>query len=144
MPDWDTRLVVTYDDGGPQPKEISPIDSFTPTFTLNAEALHSIEDTHVGVVYSPQSLSFSMSVRAIGNIAAELTALALKGTRFNITLAEKDGDDWGFKKVVMSECIITSATPSAATIQGAPTATFSGFSLGASAETKSVGTASAP
>ena len=143
MPDWDTRLVVTYDDGTGT-KEISPIDSFTPTFSLNAEALHSIEDTHIGVVYSPQALSFSLTVRAIGNVAAELTKLALDGTRFDITLAERQGDDWGFKTVVMADCLITSATPSAATIQGAPTATFSGFSLAATADTKSVGAATVP
>ena len=146
MPDWDTRLVVTYDEtpGPGGEKEISPIDSFTPTFSLNAEVLHSVEDTHMGVVYSPQTLSFSMTVRAIGDVAAKLTALALSGQRFAVTLKEKEGDDWGFKKIVMSDCVITSATPSTATIQGAPTATFSGFSLGSSAETKDHGTATAP
>jgi hypothetical protein len=36
----------------------------------------------------------------------------------------------------MSDCIITSAAPSAATISGAPAATFSGFSLSAKAEPK--------
>jgi hypothetical protein len=143
MPDWDTRLVVTYNDGT-QDRDISPIDSFTPTFALNAEPLHSVEDTHMGVVYSPQTLSFSMTVRAIGDVAARLTVLALNGTRFSVSLKEKEGDDWGFKQIVMSECIITSATPSSATIQGAPTATFSGFSLGTSADTKAAGAATAP
>jgi hypothetical protein len=143
MPDWDTRLVVTYNDGT-QDRDISPIDSFTPTFSLNAEPLHSVEDTHMGVVYSPQTLSFSMTVRAIGDVAARLTVLALNGTRFSVSLKEKEGDDWGFKQIVMTECIITSATPSSATIQGAPTATFSGFSLGTSADTKAAGAASAP
>jgi hypothetical protein len=143
MPDWDTRLVVTYNDGA-QDRDISPIDSFTPTFALNAEPLHSVEDTHMGVVYSPQTLSFSMTVRAIGDVAARLTVLALNGTRFSVSLKEKEGDDWGFRQIVMTECIITSATPSSATIQGAPTATFSGFSLGTSADTKAAGAASAP
>lgn len=143
MPDWDTRLVVTYNDGT-QDRDISPIDSFTPTFALNAEPLHSVEDTHMGVVYSPQTLSFSMTVRAIGDVAARLTVLALNGTRFSVSLKEKEGDDWGFKQIVMTECIITSATPSAATIQGAPTATFSGFSLGTSADTKAAGAVVAP
>jgi len=143
MPDWDTRLVVTYDDGTGE-KDISPIDSFTPTFSLNAEALHSVEDTHMGVVYSPQTLSFSMTVRAIGDVAAQLTALALSGQRFSVSLKEKEGDDWGFKQIVMSECVITSATPSTATIQGAPTATCSGFSLGTTADSKAAGSTSAP
>src|SRR5215203_3797878 len=143
MPDWDTRLVVTYDDGTGE-KDISPIDSFTPTFSLNAEALHSVEQTHMGVVYSPQALSFSMTVRAIGDVAAKLTTLALSGQRFTVSLKEKEGDDWGFKQIVMSDCVITSATPSTATIQGAPTATFSGFSLGTTADTKAAGSTSAP
>jgi hypothetical protein len=143
MADWDTRLVVTYDDGSGD-KEISPIDSFTPTFSLNAEVLHSVEQTHLGVVYSPQTLSFSMTVRAIGDVAAKLTTLALSGQRFEVSLKEKEGDDWGFKQIVMSDCVITSATPSTATIQGAPTATFSGFSLGSNAETKASGSVRVP
>ena len=135
MADWkDTRLVVSYNDGNGE-VEISPIDSFTPTFSLNAEVIHSIEKSHAGVVYSPQAMSFSMTVKAIGDVAARLTVLALNGTRFSVLLKEKVGDDWSFANVVMSDCIITSATPTAATPSGAPTATFSGFSLGAGAET---------
>jgi hypothetical protein len=136
MSDWkDTRLVVTYKKGSDPETEISPIDSFTPTFSLNAEVIHSIERTHAGVVYSPQAMSFSMTVKAIGDVAAKLTVLALSGTPFNVVLKEKVGDDWAFANVVMSDCVITSATPTSATPMGAPTATFSGFSLGAGAET---------
>jgi hypothetical protein len=99
--------------------------------------LHSIEATHVGVVYNPQAISFSMSVKAIGDVAAKLTSLALEGKRFDITLLESEGGaDWSFQKIVMKDCIITSATPTTATISGAPSATFSGFSLGASSEPK--------
>jgi hypothetical protein len=134
MTDWkDTRLVVSYNDGTGE-VEISPIDSFTPTFSLNAEAIHSIEKTHTGVVYSPQAMSFSMTVKAIGDVAAKLTVLALNGTPFDVILKEKIGDDWAFANVVMTDCVITSATPTAAMPTGAPTATFSGFSLAASAE----------
>jgi len=136
MSDWNTRLAVSYDDGA-GPKVISPIDAFTPTFSLNAEPLHSIEQTHIGVVYTPQSLTFSLTVKAIGDVAAGLTALALEGKRFSIILQETDdGTDWSFKKIVLTDCIITSAAPTAATISGAPTATFSGFSLAASSEPK--------
>lgn len=135
MPDWETRLAVSYNDGSGD-VEISPIDSFSPTFSLNAEVLHSIEETHIGVVYSPQAISFSMTVRAIGDVAARLTTLALNGTRFDIVLKEKEGDDWSFRNVVLSDCVITSATPSSATISGAPSATFSGLSLGARTEPK--------
>jgi hypothetical protein len=137
MPDWNSRLAVSYDAADGSQGEITPIDSFSPSFALNAEALHSLEATHIGVIYSPQGMTFSMTVRAIGDVAAKLTTLALNGTRFNVVLQETDGgSDWSFKSVVMSDCIITSAAPSAATISGAPAATFSGFSLAAKAEPK--------
>jgi hypothetical protein len=138
MPDWKTRLAVSYTpSGSTTPVDITPIDSFSPSFSLNAEVLHSIEQTHIGVVYNPESISFSLTVKTIGDVAANLTALALEGTRFDITLQESEnGSDWSFSKIVLRECIITSATPTAASISGAPTATFSGFSLGASTEPK--------
>jgi hypothetical protein len=134
MPDWKTRLAVSYKEKNQKDVDITPIDSFSPTFTLNAEPLHSIEQTHIGVVYSPEALSFSMTVKTIGNVAAQLTALALQGKRFDITLQESDngGTEWAFKTIVMKECIITSANPTSAVVSGAPTATFSGFSLAAS------------
>ena len=125
--------MVSYNDGSGD-VEISPIDSFSPTFALNAEALHSIEQSHMGVVYSPEAMSFTMTVKAIGDVAAKLTVLALNGTPFDVRLKEKSGDDWSFANVVMSRCVITSATPTAATPTGAPTATFSGFSLAAGSE----------
>ena len=115
------------------------------SFSLNAEVLHSIEATHLGVVYSPQSMTFSLSVKAIGDSAGQLTSLALNGTRFDIILQETDqGQDWSFAKIVMQECIITSATPTNATISGAPSATFSGFSLAARAEPKTGPSVSIP
>ena len=136
MADWNTRLAVSYEKDG-QSVEITPIDSFTPTFALGAEALHSIEATHIGVVRTPKGMTFSMTVKAIGDIAAQLTVLAFEGTRFNIVLQEAEGGhDWAFKSVVMSDCIITTANPSNATISGAPAATFSGFSLTSKAEPK--------
>jgi hypothetical protein len=136
MADWNTRLAVSYEKDG-QSVEITPIDSFTPTFALAAEVLHSIEATHIGVVYSPKSMTFSMTVKAIGDVAAQLTVLALEGKRFNIVLQEAEGgNDWAFKSVVMSDCIINSANPTSATISGAPAATFSGFSLSSKAEPK--------
>jgi hypothetical protein len=134
MPDWKTRLAVSYQDETGS-HQISPIDSFNPSFSLNAEVMHSVERTHIGVIYSPQAMSFSLTVKAIGDAAARLTALALEGKRFDIVLQEgDDGADWSFKKVVMSHCVITSATPTSATISGAPAATFSGMSLAASTE----------
>ena len=132
MPDWKTRLVVSYTENNNE-QTITPIDSFSPSFALNAEALHSIEQTHIGVVYSPEGITFSMTVKAMGSAAGDLTLLALEGKRFDINLMESgDGTDWSFKKIVLTDCIITSANPTAASPTGAPTATFSGFSLGGS------------
>ncbi len=125
---WNTRLAVHYTDAQGE-HEITPIQSFMPTFATSAEPLHSIERTHVGVVATPQSMTFSMSVNAIGPAAAQLTALALAGTEFDITLQEQVGNDWSFSTIVMRRCVITSASPTSATISGAPQATFSGFSM---------------
>ena len=135
MSDWKTRLAVSFKDPETkQPVDIAPIDSFTPSFSLNAEVHHSLARTHIGVIYSPQSMTFSMTVKAIGDVAAKLTKLAFDGTHFDITLqAATDTADWSFESIVMTDCVITSAAPTAATISGAPSATFSGFSLGATA-----------
>jgi hypothetical protein len=136
MPDWSSRLAVSWQDATGVHK-IVPVDSFSPSFSLNAEVLHSIEETHIGVVYSPQAVTFSLSVKAIGDSAAELTGLALAGQRFDLILQETDqGNDWSFKKILLQNCILTSAAPTNATIAGAPAATFSGFSLSARVEPK--------
>lgn len=134
--DWRTRLAVTYVDEDGKRVDITPIDSFTPTFSMNAEVHHSIERTHVGAIFTPDNITFSMNVKAIGDVAAQLTVLAMAGKRFDITLHEHTGTDWAFKRVVLRECIITNASPSNATISGAPAATFSGFSMQASVEPK--------
>jgi hypothetical protein len=135
MREWKTRLAVSFTANG-NTFLISPIDSFSPSFALNAEPMHSIEQTHIGVIYSPDSMTFSLTVKALGDVAGQLTALALEGTPFDILLQEKEGDDWSFHSIVMSNCIITSAAPSNASISGAPTATFSGFALAGKADGK--------
>jgi len=139
MPDWKTRLVVSYVDAAGTRQTITPISSFSPTFALAAEVLHSIEATHIGVVYQPQSISFSLTVSAIGDAAAKLTQFALQGALFDIDLQEETGDDWSFKSLVLSRCLVTSAQPTAAVISGAPSATFSGVSLGATVDGKPAG-----
>ena len=145
MPDWNTRLAVSYTDENGETVNITPIDAFTPSFSLNAEALHSVEETHIGVVYTPEAMSFSMTVKAIGDVAAKLTALALQGKRFNVLLQETDGgNDWSFASLVMENCVITAATPTAATLSGAPAATFSGFALGGTATPKTGNAVSVP
>jgi hypothetical protein len=134
--DWKTRLAVSYTDANGSTVHITPIDSFAPSFSLNVEAVHSLERTHIGAVFSPKNITFSMTVKAIGEAAAKLTTLALKGSRFDITLQEHDGNDWSFKTIVLSECLITAATPTTASVGGAPTATFSGLSMQATTEGK--------
>jgi len=131
MPDWNSRLTVVADD-----EVVTPIDSFSPSFALNAEALHSIEQTHIGVVYSPKAITFSMTVKAIGDAAARLTKLALDGTHFDIVVQEQEGDSWSFTQILLSDCLITSATPTPASVSGAPAASFSGFSMAATADYK--------
>lgn len=135
---WRSRLCVKAEIPGVEaPLLISPIDALQPSFSFQAEPVHSIEDTHQGVIYSPDQINFSMTVKAIGGTgapAAQLTQLAVKGMPFNIILETKEGeeDDWAFESIVLADCIITNATPTNAAISGAPTATFSGFALAAS------------
>lgn len=140
MADWRSRLVVSVDG-----TVVTPIDSLTPSLTLSTEVLHSIEATHIGFVTSPAAFSFSLTVKAIGVAAATLTRLALDGTEFSIELQEAPGSggDWSFKKLLFTRCVFTSANPTSATIQGAPSATFSGVSLEFSAQ-DGVGTVSLP
>ncbi|MFG1882631.1 hypothetical protein [Micromonospora sp. NPDC049102] len=133
--EWKTRLAVQYTKGT-ETVLISPIDSFSPSFSLNVEALHSCEVTHLGVIHAPVSMNFTMTVKAIGDVAGRLTKLALDGELFDIALLEHTGDDWAFSSFVLQDCLITSATPTTATISGAPAATFSGFSLAASVDPK--------
>ena len=137
MTNWNTRLAVSYVDANGASDIIAPIDSFTPTFAMNAEPIHSIEQTHVGVVFTTKAMTFTMTVRAVGPSAAVLTGMALRGDHFDIILQEQSGDDWAFDSVVLSKCLITNAVPTAATISGVPSATFSGFALGATEDPKS-------
>jgi len=138
MADWKTRLAVSYKDEDKNTVNVTPIDSFTPTLAFATEPLHSLEATHIGAVVSPITMTFSMTVKAMGDVAGKLTALAMRGKRFDVTLQESGEDnDWSFKSLVMANCIITSAAPTNATLTGVPTATFSGFALGATADTKS-------
>jgi hypothetical protein len=137
MPDWSTRLQLDYTDPvSGATNTISPIDSFSPTFGMAGTELHSIEQTHIGFVFSPQAITFTMTVKAIGPIVGELTRLAMTRTPFKITLHENTGDDWAFVRIVLDHCLITSAQPTAATVSGAPAATFSGVSLSATGDPK--------
>src|SRR5713226_9713200 len=122
---WKTRLEVTANG-----KVVGAIDSFTPTFTTQATPIHSIEADNIGAIVHPQTATFTMTLKAIGPNVAELTKFAIEGTKFNISVAEKKGSDWTFKKMLFRDCLITSANPSNVVIDGAPTATFNGIILG--------------
>ncbi len=132
MPDWNTRLVVSVNG-----KTVTPIESFTPTYTTPVTPIHSIEADNVGALVHPQTATFTMTVKALKpsdptkqTNAAELATLAINGKKFNIVLAEGNGTDWSFKQLQFRDCIITSANPSNAVMDGVPIATFSGMILG--------------
>jgi hypothetical protein len=124
MPDWNTRLEIKLGD-----KTISPIDNFTPTFNTPHTVLHSIEADGVGFVRQPFTFTFTMTVRAIGTVVADLTELAINGTEFAIAVAERQGTDWAFKSLRFSRCVITSTNPSNIVIDGAPSASFNCMAL---------------
>jgi hypothetical protein len=125
MPDWNTRLEVKLGD-----TTISPIDSFTPTFNTPHTVIHSIETDNVGYVRQPFTFTFTMTVRAIGTVVADLTELAVNGNEFSIAVAERKGTDWAFKSLKFTRCIITSSNPSNVVIDGAPAASFNCMALG--------------
>jgi hypothetical protein len=125
MPDWNSRLVVTVNGA-----TVTPIESFTPTYTTPVTPIHSIEADNVGALYHPQTATFTMTVKAIGGSVATLTTMAVAGTKFNVQLAEANGSDWSFNKLLFRDCIITSTNPSNAVMDGVPIATFSGMVLG--------------
>jgi hypothetical protein len=122
---WKTRLEVTADG-----KVISAIDSFTPTFNTQTTPIHSIEADNIGAIFHPQTATFTMTLKAIGPAVAELTKISLEGRKFDISVSEKQGNDWTFKKLLFRDCLVTSANPSNVVIDGAPTATFNGIILG--------------
>jgi len=125
MPDWNTRLEVSVNG-----TTVTPIESFTPTYTTPVTPIHSIEADNVGALYHPQTATFTMTVKAISTNVLTLTQFAIAGTKFNIQMAEARGTDWSFKKLLFRDCIVTSANPSNAVMDGVPIATFSGMVLG--------------
>lgn len=127
MPTWmNTRLAVILDNNTANP--LTALESFTPSFNLNTEVVHSLEATHIGYIANPESFTFTLTVKAIGAGAAKLMALAMEGKEFEVGLYEAAGStgEWDFAHIVLRKCLITTANPSNATINGAPVATFSG------------------
>ena len=129
MPDWNTRLAVDFStDNEATNTPITPIDTFSTTIGLVASELHSIEATHVGAVYAPRTITFTMTVKAMGDAAANLVAFAMQGKRFDIIVQVQEGTDWSFQSILLGNCIITSVQTNAP-VTGAPTITMSGVSL---------------
>lgn len=64
--------------------------------------------------------------------------LAMRGIEFQVGMFRADGsvpDEWDFDSIILENCLVTSANPSNATINGAPMATFSGVARRGSATT---------
>jgi hypothetical protein len=125
MPDWNSRLEISVN-GVP----VTPIDTFSPTFTTPRTPIHSIEGDNVGAVSGPKTATFTMTLKAISTTVAELARMAMSNTKFDITVAEKTGTDWTFSKLLFRNCLITQCNPSNATPDQAPVATFNGVILG--------------
>jgi hypothetical protein len=111
---WTSRLQVQVNN-----KLLTPITSFTTTFTSSVTQIHSIEADNVGVVIKPKTMTFKMVVPAMfgapdptGPNAAALYKLAIDGTSFDVALAVQSGNDWVFSQLLFRGCYITSANPS--------------------------------
>ncbi|ADB53378.1 hypothetical protein [Conexibacter woesei] len=127
--DWKTRLVVTVGT-----TVVSPITSFNPRFTTPHTVIHSIEQDRVGYLRRPFEFSFDMAIPAIADVVAEITQMALEGREFNVTVAERAGENWTFRSVALSRCVIISTTPSNIVGADPPTASFSCLALEVRAE----------
>ena len=129
MPDWNTRLAVDFStDSESTLIPVTPINAFSTTIGLVASELHSIEATHVGAVFAPRSITFTMTINAMGDAAANLVGLAMQGKRFDIIVQVQEGTDWSFQSILLANCIVTSFQTNAP-VSGAPTITLSGVSL---------------
>ena len=65
---WRSRLTVSVEAPGSEtPIRVTPIDALQPSFSFQAEPVHSIEDTHLGVIYSPdQEIVYRDKHRVVG------------------------------------------------------------------------------
>jgi hypothetical protein len=115
---WDTRLTVMV--GG---TVVTPIDSFNPTFNSPIQVLHSLEADNVAHIVQPETFTFTMAVKAIGPVVAQLTDLARKHTSFTVAVSEKTGSDWTFKNLAFNNCYIISVA-NTVVINDVPTTTF--------------------
>jgi hypothetical protein len=124
MADWNTRLEVKLGD-----RTITPITNFTPTFNVPHTVVHSLESDNTGYVRQPFTFTFTMTVPAIAATVADITELAVSGTEFAVTVAEKRGTDWAFNAMKFARCVVTSASPSNVVVDGVPQANFTCMAL---------------
>jgi len=121
MPDalkWDTRLTVMVGS-----TVVTPIDSINPTFNSPVQVLHSLEADNVAHIVQPETFTFTMAVKAIGPVVAQLARLALEHTSFTVAVTEKTGTDWTFSSIAFNDCYITSVANNIV-IDGVPTTSF--------------------
>ncbi|MGA5305619.1 hypothetical protein ACPCHT_37395 [Nucisporomicrobium flavum] len=124
MADWNTRLEVKLGD-----KTITPISNLQTTFNVPHTVIHSLEADGTGYVRQPFTFTFTMTVPAVAEAVADLTELAVNGTEFSVSVAEKTGTDWSFKSIKFARCVVTSGSPSNITVDGVPQANFSCMAL---------------
>lgn len=143
MGDWNTRLAIVFTPldqttGAPgTPVVITPINSFQQTVNTAATALHSLEQTHVGAVFSPADIQFTMTVTQSATVLGAMTEMALNRQRFNIAVQVSEvnpvtgASDWSLQSIVLNNCIATSMQvgPIVTTPGVAPTIIISGVSL---------------
>jgi hypothetical protein len=128
MPDWNTKLIVKL---GTLP--VTPIVSFTPTFTTAQTPLHSIEADNVGTVQGATTYTFVLTLAANSPAVATLTGNAITRQPFTIVVSEDSGTDWAFTSLTFEGCQVTSASPSNITVDGVPQAIFTCMALRATA-----------
>ncbi|HEY9291850.1 MAG TPA: hypothetical protein VIP98_11270 [Microlunatus sp.] len=126
---WNTKLSVKLDTA-----PVTPVTSFTPTFTTAQTPLHSIEADNVGTIQGATTYSFVLVVAANSPAVATLTGNAITRTPFTLTVSEESGTDWAFKSLTFEGCQVTQALPSSITVDGVPQATFTCLALRATAE----------
>jgi hypothetical protein len=121
MPDlrWATRLEVKVGN-----TRIAPITQFTPRFNTPHTVVHSIDGDNLVYTRGNVTAQFSMSVSAVGTAVAELMELAMKGTEFEVVLAEQTGTDWSLKSITFGRCVILNASHTVSSDGGIPTVTF--------------------
>lgn len=144
MADWNTRLAIVYQNvdqttgqlQGSQ-LQITPITSFQSTINTAATALHSLEQTHVGAVFSPADIQFTMTVVQSASEMGHIMELGLNRARFQIGVVVNEVNpdtgvsDWNLQQVILSNCLVTSMQvgPIVNTPGVAPTMIISGVSL---------------